>query len=221
MKSNHHYCYFFFFLYRSLRLNQYLGPYTASRHNYHWGSFYRQGRFLESFDVCLKVSDIHLTLIQVKIMVIPNMVQFESFKSVTWLVKKWKIDHRFIILSFFKKILFYLFIYFSFICISWRLITLQCCSGFCHTLTWISHGFTCVPHPEPPSPSFPIPSLWVIPVHQPWAPASCIQPGLAICFTIDNIHVSMLFSQTIPPSPSCTESKSLFYTSVTLFLSCI
>ena len=31
--------------------------------------------------------------------------------------------------------------------------------GFCHTLTWISHGFTCVPHPEPPShlPPHPIP----------------------------------------------------------------
>ena len=32
--------------------------------------------------------------------------------------------------------------FFSFIFISWRLITLQYCSGFCHTLTWISHGFT-------------------------------------------------------------------------------
>ena len=33
------------------------------------------------------------------------------------------------------------------------------CSGFCHTLTWISHGFTCVPHPDPPShlPLHPIP----------------------------------------------------------------
>ena len=48
---------------------------------------------------------------------------------------------------------------FSFIFISWRLITLQYCSGFCHTLTWISHGFTCVPHPDPPShlPLHPIP----------------------------------------------------------------
>ena len=34
---------------------------------------------------------------------------------------------------------------------NWRRITLQYCSGFCHTLTWISHGCTCVPHPEPPS----------------------------------------------------------------------
>ena len=48
---------------------------------------------------------------------------------------------------------------FSFIFISWRLITLQYCSGFCHTLTWISHGFTCIPHPDLPSqlPLHPIP----------------------------------------------------------------
>ena len=50
-------------------------------------------------------------------------------------------------------------LFFSFIFIIWRLITLQYCSGFCHTLTWISHGFTCVPHPNPPSrlPLHPIP----------------------------------------------------------------
>ena len=46
---------------------------------------------------------------------------------------------------------FFFFFFFSFIFISWRLITLQYYSGFCHTLTWISHGFTCVPHPYPPS----------------------------------------------------------------------
>ena len=50
-------------------------------------------------------------------------------------------------------------VFFSFIFISWRLITLQYCSGFCHTLTRISHGFRCVPHPDPPShlPLHPIP----------------------------------------------------------------
>ena len=48
---------------------------------------------------------------------------------------------------------------FFLILISWRLITLQYCSGFCHTLTWISLGYTCVPHPDPPShlPLHPIP----------------------------------------------------------------
>ena len=42
---------------------------------------------------------------------------------------------------------------------NWRLITLQYCSGLCHTLTWISHGCTWVPHPDPPShlPPHPIP----------------------------------------------------------------
>ena len=33
---------------------------------------------------------------------------------------------------------------------NWRIIALQCCVGFCHT-TWISHGHTCIPHPEPSS----------------------------------------------------------------------
>ena len=68
--------------------------------------------------------------------------------------------------------------FFSFIFISLRLITLQYCSGFCHILTWISHGFTCVPHPNPPShlplhplplglPSAPGPSTCLM--HPTWA----------------------------------------------------
>ena len=36
--------------------------------------------------------------------------------------------------TFVVKVMSLLFIYFSFIFISWRLITLQYCSGFCHTL---------------------------------------------------------------------------------------
>src|SRR5574340_15224 len=74
------------------------------------------------------------------------------------------------------------------------------------------HGF---PILNPPPTSLPIPSLWVIPVH----PVSYIEPGLAIHFTYDNTHVSMPFSQIIPPLPSPTESKRLFYTSVSLFSS--
>ena len=66
----------------------------------------------------------------------------------------------------------------------------------------------CSPSWTPPT-SLPIPSLWVILVLQPRALVSCIQPGLAICFTFDSIHVSMLFSQIIPCSPSPIECKSL------------
>ena len=53
----------------------------------------------------------------------------------------------------------------------------------------------------------------------PKHPVSCIEPGLVIHFLYDSIHVSMPFSQIIPPSPSPTESKRLFYTSVSLLLS--
>ena len=70
---------------------------------------------------------------------------------------------------------------------------------------------------KPPPISLPIPSLWVIPLHQPQA--SYIEPGLAIRFFYDIIHVSVPFPQIIPPSPSPTESKRLFYTSVSLLLS--
>ena len=68
--------------------------------------------------------------------------------------------------------------FFSFIDMSWRWITLQYWGGFCHTLIWINHGFTCVPHPEPPShlPPHPIllghpsaPALSTCLMHQIWA----------------------------------------------------
>ena len=78
------------------------------------------------------------------------------------------------------------------------------------------HVFTI---PNPPPNTLPIPSLWVIPVHQHRASLSCIEPGLAIRFTYDNLHVSMPFSHIIPPLLSLTESKRLFNTSVSLLLS--
>ena len=61
----------------------------------------------------------------------------------------------------------------------------------CHTFTWISHGCTRVPHPDPPSPSHP---SRLSQCSSPDHPASYIEPGLAFYFTYDNTHVSMLFS---------------------------
>ena len=108
----------------------------------------------------------------------------------------------------------FLFIYFN-----WRLITLQYCDGFCHTLTWISHGCTCVPILNPPPTSLPIPSLRLSQCTSFECPVTGIECGLVIYFTYGNLHVPMLFSQIIPPSPSPTESKKLFFISVSLLLS--
>ena len=48
------------------------------------------------------------------------------------------------------------------------------------------------PSQSPFPPSLSTRSLWVLPVHQARALVSCIQPGLVICFTIDNIHAVIL-----------------------------
>ena len=53
----------------------------------------------------------------------------------------------------------------------------------------------------------------------PKHPVSCIEPGLVTHSIYDIICISMPFSQIIPSFPSPTESKRLFYTSVSLLLS--
>ena len=71
---------------------------------------------------------------------------------------------------------------------------------------------------NPPPTSLPIPSLWFIQCTSPKHPVSCIEPGLEIHFTYDNIHASIPFSKIIPPSPSPIQSKRLFYISVSLLV---
>ena len=108
-----------------------------------------------------------------------------------------------------------LFIYFN-----WRLITLQYCGGFAIHRHEPARVHVC-PHPEPLShlPPHPIPRLFQSTGFH--CPASCIKLVLVISFTCGNIHVSILLSQIIPRSPSPTESKSLFFISVSLLLSCV
>ena len=101
-------------------------------------------------------------------------------------------------------------------------ITLQYCDGFCHTSTRISHRYTCILYilnPLPP-PLLPYPSG--LPQSTSCGcPASCIKLTLVIYFTYGNVHVSVLFSQIIPPSPSPSEPKSLFFASVSPLLLCM
>ena len=101
-----------------------------------------------------------------------------------------------------------------------RLITLQYCGGFFHTLTWISHGYTCVPHPEPPShlPPHPIPqghpsapALSTLPhaLNLDWRSVSHMIIYMFQCYSLRSSH-----PRPLPQSP-----KRLFYASVSLLLS--
>ena len=104
--------------------------------------------------------------------------------------------------------LFYFFLIF---------LTLQYCIGFAINQHESIKGIHVFPILNPP-PSLYHPSGWSQ-CTSPKHPVPCIEPGLATCFLYDIIHVSMPFSQIIPPSTSPTESKRLFYTSVSLLLS--
>jgi len=71
--------------------------------------------------------------------------------------------------------------------------------------------YTCFPswNPlPPPSPYHPSGSSQCI---SPKLPVSCIEPGLAIHFLYDIIHVLMPYSQIIPPSLSHRVQKTVLY----------
>ena len=132
--------------------------------------------------------------------------QHENLKSINIFF----ILGKFMILILFKKNLF-----------NWRLIILQYCSGFYHTLTWISHWCTCVPYPEPPSYLLPhsIPqghssALALISLSHSlnldWRSISHMIIYMFQCYSLKSSHPRLL-----------PESKSLFFTSVSLLLSCI
>ena len=114
---------------------------------------------------------------------------------------------------------FYYLNFFSFIFISWRLITI---------LKWF------LPYTDMNQP-------WIYMCFPSWTPLPPPSPshhsGSSQCTSPENlsrasnldwwsvshliIYVSMLFSLNIPPCSSLIVSKSLFYTSVSLFLFCI
>ena len=97
------------------------------------------------------------------------------------------------------------FLFFNFIYLFYFL-TLQYCIGFANMN--LPQVYTCSPSwtlLPPPSPYHPSGSSQCT---SPKHPVSCIEPGLVTHFIYDIIHVSMPFSQIIPPSPSPTESKN-------------
>ena len=89
---------------------------------------------------------------------------------------------------------------------------------FCHISKWICHRYTCVPHPEPSS--LPIPSLWVVPVHQPQA-SSIVHRT----WTGDSFHIwyYTYFNAILPNHPTLSLShrvqKTVLYISVSFAVS--
>ena len=109
----------------------------------------------------------------------------------------------------------------KFIYFNWRLINLQYCIGFAihqHESTTDIHMF---PILNPPPSSHPIPSLWVVPVHQPQAPNIIHRTRTGDSF---RIWYYTCFNAILPNHPTLSLSHRvqktvLSYTSVSLLLS--
>ena len=93
---------------------------------------------------------------------------------------------------------------------------------FCHTLTWIRHGCTCFPHPEPPShlPPYPIPqghpsapalSTLFQALNLDWWPISQMVIYMFQCYSLKSSH----------PSPSPRVQKTVLYIYVSFAISYI
>ena len=128
---------------------------------------------------------------------------------------------------------FIYFLFFKLIYFNWKLITLQYCGDFCYTLTWISRGCTCVPHPEHPShlPPHPIPlgcpsALALSALFQAWKLDWSYVLHMIIyvfqCYSLKSSHPRLL-----PQSPKvCSLYLCLFWSLayrvvVTIFLNSI
>ena len=100
---------------------------------------------------------------------------------------------------------------------NWRLITLQYCSGFCHTLTWNRYVCTCVPHPELPH------HLTPHPISQSHLSAPALST-LSHAWNLDWQSVSHMIiyrfqCYSLKSSHPHLLSKRLFFTTVPLLLS--
>ena len=112
----------------------------------------------------------------------------------------------------------YPFLYFSlFLYFNWRLITLQYCGDFSHTLTWISHRYMCDPRPKPfppPSPSHPSGLSQCTSFE---CPASCIELGW---WSISHMVIYMFQCYSLKPSHPCLLPQRLKVSSLYLCLFC-
>ena len=122
--------------------------------------------------------------------------------------------------SFLFFLLFFLYFYFILLFLNFifTLFYFTILYWFCHTLTWIRHGCIWAPNPESPSHLPP----HTIPLDHPRALApSILYPASNLDWQFVSYMILYMFQCHSPkssPSPSPTESKRVFYTSVSLLL---
>ena len=114
----------------------------------------------------------------------------------------------------------YFFLNYKFIYLNWSVITLQYCIGFAIHQHESAMGIHMFPILSPAPTSFPVPSLWVIPVHQPQA--SCIMHQI---WTGDSFHIwyYTCFNAILPNHPHLSLShkvqKTVLYICVSFAVS--
>ena len=187
--------YVLFWFYRTQRGEQFSWGHTASP------------RHMSQTKICLLDPKFMLLTITYPILPFHLSTSYSFIKVTQYLMLNWNgIRITFLFLFFwifaFAFLSFFLFVF-----------TLQYCIGFAIHQHESAMGIHMFPILKSPPTSLPVPSLWVIPVHQPQA--SCIMHQT---WTGNSFH-TWYYTYFIPPSPSPTESKRLFYTSVSLLLS--
>ena len=117
-----------------------------------------------------------------------------------------------------EYLLFKCFLYFVYLLLLFFYFTIL--YWFCYASTWIHHGCTRVPNPEPPSQLPP----HIIPLGHPSAPApSFLYPASNLDWRFVSYMILYIFQchspKSSPPPPSPTESKRLLYICVSFAVS--
>ena len=100
---------------------------------------------------------------------------------------------------YFGLICFFFLFKYNFIDFNWRLITLQYCIGFAIHQHESATGIHVFPILNPPPSSLPVPSLWVVSVHQPQASSITYRT-----WTGDSFHIwyDTCFNAILPNHPT-------------------